>query len=99
MENYIKNSSFYIAIGGDSNIFDKDTKNKIYNTFERIFENSFNKISDIHIGSESEMIYEIKTPVINDENLTVDFLKKTEKVLEELSEFNPHFTQYERGDN
>jgi len=66
---------------------------------KEIFENSFRKLSDIQVDSESEIIYEIMVPAINDENLIMSFLKKTERLLEELNDFNPHFTQYERGDN
>lgn len=99
MKGYIKDSNLYISIGGDSNMFDTKARKEIDNTFEKIFENSFKKLSDIQVDSESEMIYEIMVPAINDENLIMSFLKKTERLLEELNDFNPHFTQYERGDN
>lgn len=96
---YVKDSNLYISIGGNSNMFDTKTRKEIDNTFEEIFENSFTKLSDIQVDSESEIIYEIMVPAINDENLIMSFLKKTERLLEELSDFNPYFTQYERGDN
>lgn len=99
MKDYIKNSNLYISIGGNSNMFDTKARKEIDNTFKEIFKNSFRKLSDIQVDSESEIIYEIMVPAINDENLIMSFLKKTERLLEELDDFNPHFTQYERGDN
>ena len=80
-------------------MFDTKARKEIDNTFKEIFENSFRKLADIQVDSESEIIYEIMVPAINDENLIMSFLKKTERLLEELNDFNPHFTQYERGDN
>lgn len=99
MDSCIRDSSLYISIGGDSSFIDNNTRKEIEDTFEGIFEQSFVKVSDVEMSDEIEMIYEVKTPIIRNENLIKEFYNKLETLLEELSDFSPHFTQYERGDN
>ena len=94
----ITNSSIYIAINGNSTTIDRKTKEQIETTFKDIFENSAENISDIKVFDDVEIVYEVKTPIIKDNFLIKKFYKKMETLLEELKEFEPHFTQFERGD-
>lgn len=99
MSNCISGSNLYIYVGGDSSFIDNNTKKEIEDAFEEIFETSFVKVSDIRMSGKVEMVYEIKAPIIKNEGLTREFYRKLEMLLEKLSDFNPHFTQYERGDS
>lgn len=99
MSNCISGSNLYIYVGGDSGFIDNNTKKEIEDAFEEIFETSFVKVSDIRMSGKVEMVYEIKAPIIKNEGLNREFYRKLEMLLEKLSDFNPHFTQYERGDS
>lgn len=96
----MRDSSLYIAISGSVNMLDKPTKERIELVFSDIFNNSAKKVSEVEVDvdGDSEMIYEIPTPIIKDDILVKEFFEDLEVLLEELKDFKPHFTQFKRGD-
>lgn len=91
-------SSLYIAIVGTADELNDKTKEKINLAFEDIFDGKVKKISDVKEDLDNEVIYEVFTPVVNDEALTKEFFEGLEILLEELREFDPHFTQIRRNE-
>lgn len=98
MVNIMRNSSLYVSISAKESELDKNSKNKIKHTFKDLFEESAKLVSEISYSSESELIYEIKTPVIQDDQLTKELYENLEVMFYELAEYNPHFTQFRRVD-
>lgn len=94
----IQDSKIYIAIQGESSIFNEKAVTHIKNAFLEIFENS-EKVSDVDVDEYREMVYSINTPVLQDNSLFKDFYSDLEIILYELKEYNPHFTQYRRVDD
>lgn len=90
-------SNLYIAIQGESSIFNKVSVKHIEKTFLEIFELS-KKVSDVEVDNYREIVYSINTPVLQDNSLSKDFYSDLEILLCELKDYNPHFTQYRRVD-
>lgn len=99
MERRIINSKLYISFRGDSSLFDDITKKEIEKTFKCLFKETSSKLSDLKSDEITEIIYEIKTPIIKEETLMREFFEKLEVLLESLSDYNPHFTQLKGGYN
>lgn len=99
MDSRIINSNIYISFRGESSLFDDKTKDQINKTFNGLFEETSNKISDLKVNETTEIIYEIKTPIMKEENIMREFFEKLEILLESLNDYNPHFTQFKGGPN
>lgn len=95
----MRNSSLHIALSGKASDLDDKIKKKIDYTFNSLFEDSSEIVSSVEVTTEGELIYEIKTPVVNDKDITREFFENIEVLLDELTEFNPHFTQFKRVDS
>lgn len=94
----MRESSLHVAVAGNLTNLDKKRRDKVESVFKDIFASSASKISEAEEENEVELVYEIKTPIIKDENLLQEFYENLEVLLEELREFTPHFTQFKRGD-
>lgn len=94
----MRNSSLYIFISGKESELGDKAKEKMEHTFKSLFSELATKVSDERDKVEQviEIVYEIKTPIIQDESLVKEFFENLEILLDELSEFNPHFTQFRR---
>lgn len=99
MVNAMRNSSLHIALSGTDSELDDKARNKIKYTFESLFDDSAEEVSDTEDSTISEIIYELRTPVVQDEYMTKEFYENLEVLLYELIEFNPHFTQFRRVDS
>lgn len=99
MANAMRNSSLHIALSGTDSELDVKTRKKIKHTFENLFESSAEEVSDTVDSTVGEIIYEIRTPIVQDEYMIKEFFENLEVLFYELIEFNPHFTQFRRVDN
>ena len=97
MENIILNSNVYISLVGESSIFDVRAMKEIDKTFNGLFENTNEKISELKADDVTEIIYEIKSPIMREEGLMIEFYERLEVLLESLKDYNPHFTQIKGG--
>ena len=97
MENIILNSNVYISLVGESSIFDVKAIEAIDKTFNGLFENTNEKISELKADDVTEIIYEVKYPVMREEGLMREFYEGLEVLLESLEDYNPHFTQVKGG--
>ena len=97
MENIILNANVYISLVGESSIFDVRAIDEIDKTFNGLFENANEKISELKADDVTEIIYEIKSPVMREEGLMIEFYEGLEVLLEALEDYNPHFTQVKGG--
>lgn len=86
-------SNFYISIQGSVDIFDQVSINHITKTFEEIFP-KYEIVSDVSTEDYKEVIYSINTPLLKDGEALKEFYCDLEILLEELKEYNPHFTQF-----
>lgn len=97
MVKHMRNSSLFVALNGSMSELSKSEK-----TFEKIFlelfEDTAELVSKAGESLAGEFIYEIKTPVFNEEELTKDFFGSLEVLFDELIEFDPYFTQFRRVD-
>lgn len=98
MVKLMRDSSMYVAIIGTRSELDDKSLKKIDSVFQEIFANSATIVSDIKEDVDCEIIYEILTPVIKDDILVKDFFGDLEILFEVLQDYNPHFTQFKRGD-
>lgn len=98
--NNMRDSDIYIAISIKDSEINKNLRYKIEHTFKDLFRNNAKKISDVKDSSngETEIIYEINTPVVQENHITKEFYENLEVLLYELIDFNPHFTQFRRVD-
>lgn len=94
----MRNSDLHIAVAGSETILDSNARKKISSAFSDVFEGSAKKVSDVIEANFVELVYEVKAPVVNDSELIQEFFESLEIVLDELAEFNPHFTQLKHGD-
>lgn len=99
MDSRIINSNVYVSLRGESSLFDEKTERQIGEIFNGLFEESSSKVSDLKVDDTTEIIYEIKTPIMKEENIMREFFEKLEILLESLSDYNPHFTQFKGGPN
>lgn len=97
MENIILNANVYISLVGESSIFDVRAIEEIDKTFNGLFENTNEKISELKADDVTEIIYEIKSPVMREEGLMIEFYEGLEVLLEALEDYNPHFIQVKGG--
>ena len=97
MENIILNANVYISLVGESSIFDVRAIEEIDKTFNGLFENTNEKISELKADDVTEIIYEVKYPVMREEGLMREFYEGLEVLLESLEDYNPHFTQVKGG--
>lgn len=97
MENIILNSNVYISLVGESSIFDVRAMKEIDKTFKGLFEDINEKISDLRTEDITEIIYEIKSPIMREDGLMIEFYERLEVLLESLKDYNPHFTQIKGG--
>lgn len=93
----MRDSSLHITLNGVARELN-ESKSNIEKIFAELFEESAVLVSDARGDLEAEIIYEIKTPVVNDDEMTKEFFSSLEVLLDELKEFNPHFTQFRRVD-
>lgn len=98
--NSMRDSDIYIAISAGDSEINKNVKCKIEHTFKELFGNNARKVSEVKDSSngEIEIIYEINTPVVQENHITKEFYENLEVLLYELIDFNPHFTQFRRVD-
>ena len=89
----IINSNLHIAIQGDISIFTHKNEAHIERTFKEIFETS-KKISDVSADDYREIVYSINTPLLKDDKYLDEFYSDLEILLDELKDYNPHFTQF-----
>lgn len=89
----IINSNLYIAIQGSIEMFTKENEAHIYKTFKEIFETS-KKVSDVSADDYREIIHSIITPLFKNDKFFEELYSDLEILLEELKEYNPHFTQF-----
>lgn len=94
----MRDSSLHIALSAKEGELCKDSQDKIKHTFESLFKDSSDLVSLVTVASDSELIYEIRTPIVHDESMTKEFFENLEVLLYELIDFDPHFTQYRRVD-
>ena len=97
MENIILNANVYISLVGESSIFDVKAIEEIDKTFNGLFENANEKISELKADDVTEIIYEVKSPIMREEGLMIDFYEGLEVLLESLKDYNPHFIQVKGG--
>lgn len=97
MENIILNANVYISLVGESSIFDVKAIETIDKTFNGLFENTNEKISELKADDVTEIIYEVKYPVMREEGLMREFYEGLEVLLESLEDYNPHFIQAKGG--
>ena len=91
-------SNMYIAISGNDTDLDEKNIKHVDKVFNEILEGQCNVVSDIQHKDVIEIVYEIKIPMISDNGIIREFYESLEILLDELSEFEPHFTQFEKGD-
>lgn len=95
MSKVMRNSSLYVALNGrDRELI--ASREKIEKVFSELFEDSAKLVSESHEEFNGEFIYEIKTPIVNDEEMTKDFFGSLEVMFEELIEYTPYFTKFRR---
>lgn len=94
----MRESSLYVAVAGNVTTLGDREKLDVHKVFVDIFEDTASKVSDVKQDDEVEVVYEIKTPVVTDDVMVREFYESLEVLLEELSEYDPHFTQFKRGD-
>lgn len=94
----MRESSLHISISGTKSELDNNAKEKIEHTFKSLFNELANKVSEADDSIEriTEIIYEIKTPIIQDPSMTGEFFENLEVLFYELIDFNPHFTKFRR---
>lgn len=92
MESII-NSNLHIAIQGSIEMFTKENEAHIDRTFKEIFETS-KKVSDVSADDYREIIHSISTPLFKNDKFFEELYSDLEILLEELKEYNPHFTQF-----
>lgn len=97
MSNLMRESSLYISIGGESNIFNEEVKDYIDFIFKENFGKSSKKKTEANSDNIIEIVYEICLPIVSEDYQTKVFFEKLENVFEDLGEYHPHFTQYKRG--
>lgn len=101
----MRSSSVFISIRDTVVNLDERASGKIEEVFYELFSEEdskgYKRVSDTTVAEVREIIYEILTPVLKDDGLNVDFYENLEVLLEELSEYNAHFTQFDdrRVDN
>lgn len=94
-------SSLHLAIISNTYEFTKDKEKRVNYVMESLFPEQnkvVSRVSGKSSDSNIELIYEIQRPVFNEETATKEFYENLEILLEELREYNPHFTQYRRVD-
>lgn len=98
--NNMRDSDIYVAISCKDSEINKNVRYKIEHTFKDLFGNNAKKVSEVKDSSdgETEIIYEINTPVVQENHMTKEFYENLEVLLYELIDFNPHFTQFRRVD-
>ena len=98
MVKVMRNSDLHIAVAESEAVLDSKARQKIDSAFSDVFEGSAKKVSDVTEAHFVELVYEVKAPVVNDNELVQEFFESLEIVLDELAEFTPHFTQLKLGD-
>jgi hypothetical protein len=96
MINKIQSAELYIAIVGRESELGKEQEREIDDVFNSTFAN-YDKIYTNN-DHEVEIIYKIPVPIMQNDKINENFFKNLSKILTELREYNPHFTQYKRGD-
>lgn len=93
-------SSIHVAFFGKLSELNDKSFEKIKKTFKRLFGSQALMVSNVEDVSEQvkEIVYEIKTPIIQDENMLRDFFDKLESLFNELKDFSPCFTSYTKPD-
>lgn len=94
MRNCEQTPNLFISVSGANDLLDTNAQETIYDTFDKIFGNSCSKIYDIKVDNHIEIVYEIKAPIITNNELIENFYDEIKQLLKELSDFNPHFTQH-----
>lgn len=97
MVKHMRNASLYVALNGSMSELSK-SEDRFGKIFLELFEDKAELVSKAGEELAGELIYEIKTPVFNDEELTRDFFGSLEVLFDELIEFDPYFTQFRRVD-
>lgn len=93
----MRDSNLYIAIEAKTEELTISRKEEVHKVFEEIFESSFEVVSDVTESDTVEVVYSIRTPIVKDDVLVKEFYENLEILLEELEEYYPHFTQFNRG--
>lgn len=94
----MRDSSLHIALSARESGLCKESQDKIKHTFESLFKDSADLVSIVKVSSDSEIIYELRTPIVHDESMTKEFFENLEVLFYELIDFDPHFTQFRRVD-
>lgn len=92
----IEKSCIHIAVVSKGEVIsdsDKEFINSVlFDTFGVYQEMISEATSDQHV----EIIYEVKTPVMKNDDILDKFYKDLRFVFSELSDYNPHFTQFKK---
>lgn len=91
-----KKHSLHVVITSSPSELDDKSESKIDAIFNELFINSYNLVSRVKESSIIELIYEVQTPIFDDENMSEEFYNNLRILLEILQEYNPHFTQFRR---
>ena len=91
-------SDLQVALFGRRSELDENSRKKIEDTFYSLFEDQATLVSDTHDYAEQvdELIYNIRTPIIQDDEMMRDFFSNLEILFEELTENRPYFTNYSK---
>lgn len=99
MINGTGDSSLHVVITGPTSEIDDNVKDKINGTFNSLFNDLAKKVLEMNESEDVELIYEVQTPVFKDGYIAREFYENLEVLLDELKDFNPHFTQFRGVDN
>lgn len=91
-----KKHSLHVVITSSSSELDKKNETKINDVFSELFNNSYKLVSRVQDSSIIELIYEVQTPIFDDEDMAKEFYENLRVLLEVLQDYNPHFTQFRR---
>lgn len=91
-----RNHSLHIVITNSLSELDKKSESKIDDVFDDLFNSSYKLVSRTQESAIVELIYEVQTPIFNDEVIAKDFYEDLRILLEVLQDYNPHFTQFRR---
>lgn len=90
----VEKSSIHVALVSKRetiNDYDKETIDYIFS--EAFGEDHQNKVSEAVADHHVEIIYEVKTPIMKNDDIFDEFYKDLRFVFSELQEYSPHFTQ------
>lgn len=92
--NMEENSNLHLVLSSNSEDLCEVEERKVDYLLKDLFGQTFTKMARIDNSAEDvEIIYSIQKPVFTEHSIMKTFYFDLEILLEELREFNPHFTQ------